>query len=137
MGKQQRSGIFTRQYFHITRNIEMIDMHLPDAAAALSALALPHRLAVFRLLVKAGPEGLPAGGIASEIGVANSTLSTHLAILGRARLIRSRRAGRSIVYSADYERMRALLAFLVTDCCGGRPEICGSLAALADQCCDQ
>lgn len=103
-------------------------MHLPDAVVVLSALALPHRLAAFRLLVKAGPDGLPAGAIAGEIGVPNSTLSTHLAILSQAGLIRSRRAGRSILYSADYDRMRDLLAFLVDDCCGGRPEICLPLA---------
>ncbi|RYE00424.1 MAG: transcriptional regulator, partial [Sphingomonadales bacterium] len=66
-----------------------------------------------------------------------NTLSTHLTILGHAGLVRSRREGRSIIYSADYEGMRALLGFLVADCCGGRPEICGPLVDLADQtsCC--
>jgi len=103
-------------------------MELPVAVEALSALAHGHRLAVFRLLVRAGPDGLPAGEIAREIGALPNTLSTHLTILGHAGLVRSRREGRSIIYSAHYEGMRALLGFLVADCCAGRPEICGPLA---------
>jgi DNA-binding transcriptional ArsR family regulator len=103
-------------------------MQLPVAVEALSALAHGHRLAVFRLLVRAGPDGIPAGEIAREIGVLPNTLSTHLTILGHAGLVRSRRDGRSVIYSADYEGMRALLAFLVADCCAGRPEICAPLA---------
>ena len=106
-------------------------MQLPTAVEALSALAHGHRLAVFRMLVRAGVEGVPAGDIAREVGVRPNTLSTHLTILGHAGLIRSRRDGRSVIYSADYEGMRALLAFLVDDCCGGRPEICAPLADLA------
>ncbi|MBN8819816.1 MAG: helix-turn-helix transcriptional regulator [Sphingomonas sp.] len=103
-------------------------MLLPQAVDALSALAQGHRLAVFRLLVRAGAEGLPAGEIAREVGVRPNTLSTHLTILGHAGLIQSRREGRSVIYCADYEGMRALLGFLVADCCAGRPEICGPLA---------
>ena len=103
-------------------------MHLPTAVNALSALAHASRLAVFRLLVRAGPDGMPAGEIAREIGVLPNTLSSHLTILGFAGLIKSRRAGRSIIYSADYDRMRELLGFLVEDCCGGRPEICAPFA---------
>lgn len=112
-------------------------MQLPVAVEALSALAHGHRLAVFRLLVRAGPEGMPAGEIAREIGALPNTLSTHLTILGHAGLIRSRRDGRSVIYSADYDGMRALLGFLVADCCAGRPEICGALAEPASQptCC--
>jgi DNA-binding transcriptional ArsR family regulator len=106
-------------------------MQLPMAVEALSALAHASRLAVFRLLVRAGAEGMAAGDIAREVGALPNTLSTHLAILGHAGLIRSRRAGRSIIYSADYEHMRDLLGFLVADCCGGRPEICGPLTAIA------
>lgn len=110
-------------------------MHLPDAVEALSALAHGSRLAVFRLLVRAGAEGMAAGEVAREVGAVPSTLSTHLAILERARLIQSRRVGRSLIYSANYDGMRDLLGFLVADCCAGRPEICGSLADdLA--CCD-
>ena len=110
-------------------------MQLPIAVEALSALAHGHRLAAFRLLVRAGAEGMPAGEIAREIGVLPNTLSTHLAILGHAGLVRSRRDGRSIVYSADYDGMRSLLGFLVADCCAGRPEICAPLVDVADGCC--
>lgn len=106
-------------------------MQLPTAVEALSALAHASRLAVFRLLVRAGAEGMAAGDIAREIGALPNTLSTHLTILGHAGLVRSRREGRSIIYSADYDRMRDLLGFLVADCCAGRPEICGSLGELA------
>lgn len=109
-------------------------MLLPEAVEALSALAHGHRLAVFRLLVRAGAEGLPAGEIAREVGVLPNTLSTHLTILGHASLIQSRREGRSVIYSANYDGMRGLLGFLVADCCAGRPEICGSLMDQADCC---
>jgi len=105
----------------------MKPMQMPVAVEALSALAHGHRLAVFRLLVRTGAEGLAAGEIAREVGVLPNTLSTHLTILGHAGLIRSRREGRSVIYSADYDGMRDLLGFLVSDCCGGRLEICGSL----------
>lgn len=106
-------------------------LQLPIAVEALSALAHASRLAAFRLLVRAGPDGIAAGDIAREIGALPNTLSTHLAILGNAGLVRSRRDGRSVIYSADYDGMRDLLGFLVADCCGGRPEICGSLGDLA------
>jgi len=113
-------------------------MQLPTAVDALSALAHASRLAVFRLLVRVGAQGVAAGDIAREIGALPNTLSTHLTILGNAGLIQSRREGRSIIYSADYDHMRALLGFLVADCCAGRPEICGSLGELAanTDCCD-
>jgi DNA-binding transcriptional ArsR family regulator len=109
-------------------------MQLPTAVEALSALAQGHRLAVFRLLVRAGPEGLAAGEIAREVGVRPNTLSTHLGLLVRAGLVTSLREGRSSFYSADYAGMRALLAFLADDCCGGRPELCAPLAGLAEPC---
>jgi DNA-binding transcriptional ArsR family regulator len=112
-------------------------MQLPDAVEALSALAHSSRLAVFRLLVRAGEDGMAAGEIAREIGALPNTLSTHLTILGNAGLVRSRRDGRSVIYSADYAGMRSLLGFLVADCCAGRPEICGTLGDLAGEadCC--
>ncbi|MBW8754773.1 MAG: helix-turn-helix transcriptional regulator [Sphingomonadales bacterium] len=110
-------------------------MQLPAAVEALSALAHANRLAVFRLLVRTGAQGIAAGEIARELGVLPNTLSTHLTILGRAGLIRSRRDGRSVIYSADYDGMRDLLGFLVADCCGGRPEICAPLAEVAQGCC--
>lgn len=103
-----------------------------SAVSAFSALAQDTRLAVFRLLVNAGPSGLSAGDIALTAGATAPTMSHHLAILERAGLARSTRFGRSIRYAADYEGTRRLLAFLTDDCCQGRPEICGSgLAAPA------
>ena len=112
-------------------------MQLPVAVEALSALAHASRLAVFRLLVRAGADGLPAGEVAREVGALPNTLSTHLTILGHAGLIQSRRDGRSVIYSANYDGMRDLLGFLVADCCAGRPEICAPLAGLAQDadCC--
>lgn len=86
---------------------------------ALGALAQEHRLALFRLLVQAGPEGLAAGAIAEALGVPASSLSFHLAQLANAGLIAQRRAGRSLIYSADYAAMNALVGFLTENCCGG------------------
>lgn len=94
------------------------------ALAALAALAQDTRLAVFRYLVTAGPEGTPAGDIAEIVKVPAPTLSFHLKELEQAHLVTSRRESRSIIYSANYDRMRALLAFLMEDCCRGRPEVC-------------
>jgi DNA-binding transcriptional ArsR family regulator len=109
-------------------------METSAAVGALSALAHPGRLQVFRLLVQAGPEGLAAGEIARATGSLANTLSTNLNILAGAGLITSRREGRSIIYSAGYARMRELLAFLMEDCCAGRPEICAPLAQVAPDC---
>lgn len=109
-----------------------------DKAAAIGALgALAHegRLDVFRLLVRAGPEGMAAGEIARATGAVLSTLSANLAVLARAGLVTSRRDGRSIVYAAAYGRMSALLGFLMMDCCAGKPEICAPLLAADFQPC--
>jgi DNA-binding transcriptional ArsR family regulator len=110
-------------------------MEKPTAISALSALAHEGRLDIFRLLVRAGAEGMAAGEIARTTGAAASTQSVNLAILSRAGLIASRRDGRSIIYAAAYDQMRDLLGFLMEDCCGGRPEICTPLAALVSQSC--
>jgi ArsR family transcriptional regulator len=92
----------------------------PEAAvAALAALAQEQRLKLFRLLVQAGPEGLAAGRIAGALGIPNSSLSFHLAQLRRAGLIGQERRHRSIVYSADFSAMNALLAYLTENCCAG------------------
>jgi DNA-binding transcriptional ArsR family regulator len=101
-------------------------MEQGDAIAALAALAQDTRLGVFRGLVRAGPGGMTAGDIAAAAGAQPSTMSHHLGLLERAGLVRSRRDGRMVVYAADYEGTRRLLAFLMEDCCQGRPEICGS-----------
>jgi DNA-binding transcriptional ArsR family regulator len=96
---------------------------------ALAALAQGTRLDVFRLLVAAEPGGLPAGEISRRLDVPHNTMSSHLAILSRAGLLRSERFSRSIVYRADLDALRAVLAFLLKDCCGGRAEICAPLIA--------
>lgn len=89
------------------------------AVAALSALAQEHRLALFRLLVQAGEDGMAAGAIAEALGIPNSSLSFHLAQLSRAGLIRQERKHRSLIYSADYPAMNALLGYLMENCCVG------------------
>ena len=89
------------------------------AVGALSALAQEHRLALFRLLVQAGQQGMAAGAIAEALGIPASSLSFHLAQLQRARLIEQRREGRSLIYSADYAAMDRLVAYLLENCCGG------------------
>jgi DNA-binding transcriptional ArsR family regulator len=104
-------------------------MDTQTAIPALAALAQETRLRTFRLLVQAGPEGLPAGEIARRLDVQPATLSFHLQQLERAGLVVSRRDSRRIIYAPDFEGMRALLAFLTRDCCNGRPEICGDLTA--------
>lgn len=115
-------GIAIRIYFDISGNMES-----KIAADMLSALGHEGRLAIFRMLVQAGAEGMPAGQIARVLDVLPNTLSANLTVLARAGLIGSRREGRSIVYSADYAGMGLLLGFLLEDCCGGAPEICAPL----------
>ena len=98
---------------------------------ALGALAQEHRLALFRLLVQAGPDGLAAGTIAEALGVPASSLSFHLAQLANAGLIAQRREGRSLIYSADYGAMTALVGFLMENCCGGA--VCAPAAGRAPE----
>jgi DNA-binding transcriptional ArsR family regulator len=90
-----------------------------SAVEALGALAQESRLAVFRLLVQAGREGMPAGAVAETLGIPNSSLSFHLAQLHRAGLVKQERRHRSLIYSADYAAMNELVAFLMENCCGG------------------
>ena len=85
----------------------------------------PTRLAIFRLLVRKEPTGMSAGALAEAVGCPHNTLSTHVAILARAGLVYGTRDGRTITYRANADGTRALIAFLVTDCCEGRPELCG------------
>ena len=110
-------------------------METVDAVRQLSALAHEARLEVFRLLIKAGPEGLAAGEIARSLATAPNTLSAQLLVLSNARLLRARREGRSIIYSVDFAATSDLLVFLTEDCCGGRSEICAPLVAVANRCC--
>jgi DNA-binding transcriptional ArsR family regulator len=102
-------------------------MESESAILALAALAQATRLDVFRLLAKHEPEGLAAGDIARALAVPQNTMSSHLSILTRARLISSKRRSRSIVYRADLARFQDVALFLIKDCCGGRPEICAPL----------
>jgi DNA-binding transcriptional ArsR family regulator len=108
-------------------------MEAAAAIGALGALAQEHRLAVFRLLVQAGEDGMPAGAIADALGIPNSSLSFHLAQLSRAGLISQERRSRSLIYTADYAAMNALLGYLTENCCAGAacaPDTaCGSAAA--------
>jgi ArsR family transcriptional regulator, arsenate/arsenite/antimonite-responsive transcriptional repressor len=108
-------------------------MDSPSAIAALGALAQEHRLALFRLLVQAGEEGMAAGTIAEALNIPNSSLSFHLAQLTRAGLIRQERQSRSLIYTADYGAMNALVGYLMKNCCGGAecpPQTaCGDTAA--------
>lgn len=108
-----------------------------EVVLALGALAQETRLAVFRLLVAAGPSGLSAGSIAARLDIPPSTLSFHLKELDRAGLVRSWRNARQIFYAAEFETMRRLLAFLTEDCCGGRPEVCGGLRRLVEEASEQ
>jgi len=110
-------------------------MDITHALTDLSALAHDGRLSVFRLLVKAGPDGLAAGEIAKKLDTQPNTMSAQLLVLSNAGLVHAKREGRSIIYAADFERMSALLQFLTKDCCGGRPEICAPLAATVNACC--
>lgn len=109
-------------------------MEMKAATNAFAALAQETRLAVFRLLITVGPNGLTAGDIAQQVGVPASTLSHHLATLERAGLLRSWRVQRQIFYASDYEGTRRLIAFLMEDCCQGRPELCSTDLTLAVPC---
>jgi DNA-binding transcriptional ArsR family regulator len=95
-------------------------METSQAVDALFALAQETRLKVYRLLVEAGPEGVSAGRIGEELELPPATLSFHLAHLARAGLAQSRQQGRFVIYSADFQNMNALVAFLTENCCGGQ-----------------
>lgn len=105
-------------------------MKSEQAISALSALAQEHRLALFRLLVRAGDKGMAAGAIADTLGIAPSSLSFHLAQLSRAGLVEQERQHRSIIYRADYPAMNDLVGYLMENCCAGAD--CGTGAAPAE-----
>jgi len=100
-----------------------------SAILALSALAQPTRLKAFRLLINTYPDEIAAGSIARTCKAPHNTMSVHFSILRRARLVTVRREGRMIFYGADLKGFRALIGFLMKDCCGGRGEICAPLVA--------
>ena len=105
-------------------------MEKSAALTAFAALGQETRLDVFRLLVKAGPEGMTAGAISEALDVRPNTLSTHLAALARSGLVHASREGRSIHYFADLSAVQALVLYLLQDCCGGQPELCAPIAEL-------
>lgn len=95
-----------------------------SSLAALAALGQETRLDIFRLLVRAGTEGVPAGEVATRLGAVQNTVSAHLKVLAQAGLIRPERDGRVVRYVADMTGFRDLLAYLMEDCCNGAPELC-------------
>lgn len=104
-------------------------MEIKAATRALDSLAHPTRLSVFRMLVRAGPDGIPAGEIAEQLGARQNTMSSHLHKLLRAGLVTSERDGRRILYRADFDALSRLILYLVEDCCGGDDRVCGPVAA--------
>lgn len=99
-------------------------MKKSDVLTALAALAQENRLDVFRLLVEAGPVGMPAGSVAGALKLAPNTLTFHFDRLREAGLVTVRREGRSMIYAARFDRMTALLGYLTENCCQGRAEPC-------------
>jgi ArsR family transcriptional regulator len=110
-------------------------MDIAEVIAALAALAQPTRLDTFRLLVTREPEGVPAGELARLIDIPQNTMSAHLAVLSRAGLIVGERHSRSIVYRASLDGFRAVMLFMLKDCCGGRADLCAPLIADLTPCC--
>lgn len=110
-------------------------MENEEAVLALAALAQPTRLEAFRTLVRHEPDGLAAGDLARLLEVPQNTLSAHLAILSRARLVSSKRHSRSILYRANLDEFRDVALFLLRDCCGGRPEVCNPVVETLQSCC--
>lgn len=106
-----------------------------QAIAAMAGLAQPTRLDTFKLLVNREPEGVPAGELSRLIDVPQNTMSAHLAVLARAGLIKGERQSRSIIYRADLEGFRSVIAFLLKDCCGGRADLCQPLIDELVPCC--
>ena len=104
-------------------------MDINAAIEALEALAHETRLEVFRLLVKAGPEGLSAGDIAERLDARQNTMSSHLSKLHRAGIVTKQRDGRHIIYRADFDAVSGLILYLMDDCCGGSAQLCDPIAA--------
>lgn len=102
------------------------------AIETFAALAQESRLAIYRMLVNIGPEGLTATAISKRMGIIPSTLSGHLAVLKRAGLLRATRRSREIHYAADLGAMNTLLSFMLADCCGGQVENCSEILTLLD-----
>lgn len=111
-------------------------MEINDAVTSLAALAQESRLAIYRLLVLAGPAGMAVGSIGENVGIPAATLSFHLKELTRAELITARQDGRFIYYSANFPQMAALLSYLTENCCRGMPQEClGVMETALAECC--
>ena len=110
-------------------------MKSSQALTAFAALAQETRLGILRLLIRIGADGLPAGEIAAKMKVPAPTLSFHIASLQRAGLVKSHRVQRQIIYAPNHEGVRALVSFLLEDCCNGHPEICAGLFAPPEAAC--
>lgn len=123
-------GLWSVLYFDMRRCMDDI-----EALLAFSALSQSTRLDVFRLLMANEPAGLPAGEVARRLAVPQNTMSTHLAVLTRAGLIVAERRSRSIIYRARIDGVRALVDFLMHDCCGGNPQVCAVLAPAGSPTC--
>ena len=108
-------------------------MSAPHALATFAAPGQPTRLAIFQLLMGAEPHGIAAGVIADKVGCPHNTLSSHLSILARSGLVRGARDGRSIIYRANVDAIRALVGFLIDDCCDGHPELCDLQEAITSK----
>lgn len=107
-------------------------MREDQALSAFAALSQEYRLRIVRLLVEAGPEGMPAGVLGEKLGAGSSKMSFHISHLEQAGLVRSHRDGRLIIYAVEVATLSGLIAFLLKDCCGGRPEICAPAFAEAE-----
>jgi len=127
LGLIQQSRLVKFRYFGQYRN-----MNQTDAIEALAALAQPTRISAFRLLVRVGPEGLPALEISRQLGTKPSTLSGHLSILKRAGVLVATRHQREIHYAANLATVNALVQFLIADCCDGKIENCTEILSLLD-----
>ena len=108
-------------------------MDTNQAIEAFAALSHPGRIAIFRLLVAAGPDGIPAGRIGEQLGQKQNTTSVNLSVLDRAGLVSGVRDGRHVIYRANFEAVGGLVGFLLEDCCAGRTEACTPVAALLAQ----
>lgn len=107
-------------------------MREDQALSAFAAMSQEHRLRIVRLLVEAGPQGMAAGALGEKLGAGSSKMSFHLSHLEQAGLVRSHRDGRLIIYAVEVATLSGLIAFLLKDCCGGRPEICAPAFAEAE-----
>lgn len=118
------AGFLPGTDYNIIRNMKM-----KSAAGSFAALGNETRLELYRLLVEAGPEGMPAGECADLLGISASNLSFHAGHLERVGLLSSHRVGRRILYSADFTTMGELVDYLTDECCGGHPEVCRPVKA--------